>query len=187
VQPATPQAKPRIHWPALLTAFRALMVIPVVYFLVQRTTASSWVAFIAFGVAALTDGLDGIAARKMQLVSKAGQLWDPLADKVLVLVSMIGLVIVGRFPAWAAVVIIVREVAVTWLRLVADRRGRGFPASWPGKFKTGAQLLAVLLTIVPEGNVPGAVELGAVWLAVVLTVWSGAQYFARAPKILDAR
>ncbi|MFN2613344.1 MAG: CDP-diacylglycerol--glycerol-3-phosphate 3-phosphatidyltransferase [Actinomycetota bacterium] len=173
--------KRRIHWPALLTAFRALMVIPVVVLLVEH---QPWIAFVAFAVAALTDGLDGFAARKLSLVSETGQLWDPIADKILVLVSMIGLVVVHRFPAWAAAVIIARELAVTALRLVADRRRRGFPASWAGKFKTGAQLIAVLLSIMPKGAVPHWMVSVSIWIAVALTVWSGLQYLVRARQIL---
>lgn len=180
-------ARPRIHWPAVLTVFRVVMVVPVVLLTLRRTDGASWLAFVAFGIAALSDGLDGIAARRMQLVSAAGQLWDPIADKVLVLVSMLCLVIVGRFPAWAAGIIVARELAVSALRFAADRRGRGFPASPAGKLKTGAQLVAILLTILPPETVPRTVELTAVSIAVVLSVISGAQYLARAPRILRAR
>lgn len=169
---------------------RVVLVIPVAVFTLRRTDASSWVAFFAFGTAALTDGFDGFLARNMGLVSKAGQLWDPIADKILVLVSIWALVVVGRFPPWAAWIIGVREVAVTLLRFAADHRGRGFPASRTGKLKTGAQLLAILFTILPEDTIPHGVELAALWSAVVLSVVSGAEYFARAPAILrrdDAR
>ncbi|HEX9775020.1 MAG TPA: CDP-diacylglycerol--glycerol-3-phosphate 3-phosphatidyltransferase [Actinomycetota bacterium] len=173
-----------IHWPAVLTVVRIVLVVPVVVLTLQRTAASDWLAFVAFGVAALTDGLDGLAARRMGLVSAAGQLWDPIADKILVLASMTALVIVGDFPAWAAVVIVTREIAVTVLRWAADRRGRGFPASPAGKAKTGAQLVAVLLFILPAGTVPQAWETSVLWLAVGLTVVSGAQYLLRAPALL---
>ncbi|MGZ4128644.1 MAG: CDP-diacylglycerol--glycerol-3-phosphate 3-phosphatidyltransferase [Actinomycetota bacterium] len=180
--------RPRIHWPAVLTILRVVLVAPVVILTLRRTHAASWVAFFAFGIAALTDGLDGLAARRMHLVSTAGQLWDPIADKILVGASMVALVIVGRFPAWAAAVILAREVAVTGLRWVADRRKHGFPASRTGKMKTGAQLLAVLLYILPAHTVPGWLEGTALGLAVALTLISGAQYFARAPMLLsDAR
>ena len=177
--------RPRIHWPAVLTILRVVLVVPVVVLTLMRTRASSWVAFFAFGIAALTDGFDGFAARRMQLVSSAGQLWDPIADKILVIASMIALVIVGRFPAWAAGVIIARESAVTVLRWVAERRGRGFPASKTGKMKTGAQLMAVLLYILPVHTVPGWLEGTALGLAVGLTVISGIQYFMRAPTLLS--
>ena len=180
--------RPRIHWPAVLTIARVVLVVPVVVLTLNRTRGASWVAFFAFGVAALTDGFDGFAARRMQLVSTAGQLWDPIADKILVIASMVALVIVGRFPAWAAWIIIARELAVTVLRWVADRRGHGFPASIAGKMKTGAQLLAVLLYILPPHTAPGWLEGTALGLAVGLTIVSGLQYFMRAPSLLtDAR
>ena len=180
--------RPRIHWPAVLTIARVVLVVPVVILTLNRSRGASWVAFVAFGVAALTDGLDGFAARRMQLVSPAGQLWDPIADKILVIASIVALVIVGRFPAWAAWIIIARESAVTVLRWVAERRGRGFPASIAGKLKTGAQLLAVLLYIVPSHTAPGWLEGTALGLAVGLTLISGLQYFMRAPALLtDAR
>ena len=183
---AAPRAheRRRIHWPAVLTIVRVVLVVPVVALTLAETRAASWMAFVAFGVAALTDGLDGFAARRMNLVSAAGQLWDPIADKILVLASMAGLVVVGRFPAWAAAVIVAREVAVTVLRAVAARRGRGFPASLAGKLKTFAQLTAVLLYILPVGTVPGGLEGAVLAAAVALTVVSGAAYLARAPRLL---
>jgi CDP-diacylglycerol--glycerol-3-phosphate 3-phosphatidyltransferase len=105
-----------------------------------------------------------------------------------VIASMVALMIVGRFPAWAAIVIMVRESAVTVLRFFAQRRGRGFPASITGKMKTGAQLTAVLLYILPAHTAPGWLEATALALAVGLTVISGVQYFLRAPSLLkDAR
>lgn len=171
----------------MLTVVRVILVVPVVALTLARTDAASWMAFVAFGVAALTDGLDGFAARRMQLVSRAGQLWDPIADKILVLVSMGALVAVGRFPAWAAGVIVGREIAVSVLRFVADSRGRGFPASVAGKAKTFTQLVAVLMYILPAGTVPGAVSGTALACAVVLSVVSGAQYFLRAPSLLRSR
>jgi len=185
---SAPAARRRIHWPALLTILRVILVVPVVALTLARTKATSWVAFFAFGIAALTDGLDGFAARRMQLVSSAGQLWDPIADKILVVASMIALVIVGRFPSWAAAIIIARESAVTVLRWVAARRRRGFPASIAGKMKTGAQLIAILLYILPTDTAPGWLEGTALWAALALTVISGAQYMVRAPSLLaDAR
>jgi CDP-diacylglycerol---glycerol-3-phosphate 3-phosphatidyltransferase len=184
----TTRRRPRVHWPAVLTIARVVLVVPVVVLTLMRTRASSWVAFFAFGIAALTDGFDGFAARRLQLVSTAGQLWDPIADKILVTASMFALVVVGRFPVWAAWVIVVREMAVTVLRWAAERRGKGFPASITGKMKTGAQLLAILLYILPVHTSPGWLEGTALGLAVGLTVVSGIQYFLRAPSLLsDAR
>lgn len=178
----------RIHWPAVLTVLRIVLAIPVVVLTLRQTDLSSYIAFVAFAVAALTDGLDGFAARKMGLVSTAGQYWDPIADKALLLVSMAGLVVVGRLPVWAALIIVVRESAVSVLRTVAERRGRGFPASKTAKAKTFAQLVAVLLYILPAGALPSVIETSMLWLAVVLTVISGVMYLRLAPRLLsDAR
>lgn len=174
----------RIHWPAVLTGIRVVLVIPVVVFTLKQTDASSWIAWLAFGAAALTDGLDGYVARRMQLVSEVGQLWDPLADKVLVTASMVALVVVGEFPAWAAATIVAREVAVAALRWAASRRGNSFPPSLAGKVKTGAQLFAVLFFILPVGGAMDWIEDVFLWVAVVLTVGSGADYLRRAPRLL---
>lgn len=173
-----------IHWPAVLTLARIVLVIPVVVLTLRETSASAWLAFAAFAVAALTDGLDGFAARKMGLVSDAGKQWDPIADKILVLAAMIALVVVGRFPLVAAIIIVGREIAVTALRWLAGRRGRMFGASKTGKVKTFMQLVAVLLYILPVGTVPGWLEASVLWTAVGLTVISGVQYFIRAPASL---
>ena len=177
----------RIHWPNALTALRIVLVVPVVILTLVDTDASSWVAFLAFGLAALTDGLDGYVARRMQLVSSTGQLLDPIADKMLVTAAMVALVVVDRFPAWAAIVIVAREVAVSALRIVASLRGRGFPASLAGKGKTGAQLVAVLLYILPLGTGWRPLKWSFLALALVLTVGSGLDYLIRAPRLLGTR
>jgi CDP-diacylglycerol--glycerol-3-phosphate 3-phosphatidyltransferase len=177
----------RIHWPAVLTIGRVVLVVPVVVLTLRETPASSWVAFIAFGIAALTDGLDGFAARRLGLVSDAGKTWDPIADKILVLAAMAALVVVERFPLWAAVVIVAREAIVTAMRLLAARRGRAFAASVTGKIKTALQLVAVLLYILPAGTVAHGIELTVLWLAVGFTVVSGAQYLIRAPSLIGSR
>lgn len=177
----------RIHWPNALTVLRILLVVPVVVLTLVDTTATRWMAFFAFGTGALTDGLDGFIARRMELVSDAGQLLDPIADKMLVTAAMVSLVVVGRFPAWAAAVIIVREVAVSVLRFAASKKGRGFPASIAGKAKTGAQLLAVLLYILPLGHAWRTTKTTVLIAALILTVWSGAAYLRRAPQLLGSR
>jgi CDP-diacylglycerol---glycerol-3-phosphate 3-phosphatidyltransferase len=176
-----------IHWPNVLTLLRILLIPPVVILTVRDTSVSSWIAFFAFGIAAMTDGLDGYVARRMQLVSETGQLLDPIADKMLVTAAMVALVVVERFPAWAAVVIVAREIAVSVLRFAASRRGRGFPAILAGKAKTGAQLVAVLLYILPLGTGWGALKHTFLGLALFLTVWSGLDYFRRAPDLLGSR
>jgi len=177
----------RIHWPNALTLLRIALIPPIVILTLADTKASSWLAFFAFGLAALTDGLDGYVARRMDMVSDTGQLLDPIADKMLVIAAMWALAVVGRFPAWAAIIIVAREVAVSVLRFAASRRGRGFPASPAGKAKTGTQLAAVLLYILPLGTGWGPVRATFLSLALVLTVVSGTDYLIRAPRLLGTK
>jgi CDP-diacylglycerol---glycerol-3-phosphate 3-phosphatidyltransferase len=161
---------------------RVLLTIPIVWLTLAQTSFASKAAFVTFAVAAFTDTLDGFAARRMGMVSSAGMLWDPIADKVLVLASMAALVTVGRFPLWAAIILVVRELAITWLRIAMERRGKGFPASKLGKAKTGLELLAVALYILPVGTVASSIELSVLWAAVITAILSGGDYLVRAYK-----
>jgi len=180
--------RPRLrsaHLPNVVTALRGLLVVPVVLLMLRRTDGADWVAFIVFTLAALTDRVDGALARRWEAVSATGQFLDPLVDKLLVTASMAALVYLKRFPAWAAIVILVREMSVTALRIVASRRGRGFPAGRLAKWKTVLQLIAVAAFMVPASadawRVSRASMLG---IAVALTLVTGWAYFRRAPSIL---
>lgn len=153
--------------------------------MLQRTDGADWVAFMVFSLAALTDRLDGALARRWEAVSSTGQFLDPLVDKVLVTASMIALVYLKRFPAWAAIVILLREVGVTVLRVAASRRGRGFPADRLAKWKTTLQLIAVAAFMVPATAFAWRVYRGSMLgAAVALTLLTGLTYFRRAPQIL---
>ncbi len=171
--------------PNAVTVVRGLLVLPVVLLMLKRTDGSDWVAFAGFCVAALTDGLDGALARRWQSVSSAGQFLDPLVDKVLVVAAMAALVYLDRFPAWAAVVIVVREIAVTALRVAASRRGRGFPAARAGKWKTTLQLIAVGAYVVPSQAAWWRAFRGTMLAAaLIMTIVSGYVYLRRAPALL---
>lgn len=173
------------HVPNVVTALRGLLVVPVVILMLQRTDGADWVAFMVFSLAALTDRLDGALARRWEAESSIGQFLDPLVDKVLVTASMAALVYLNRFPAWAAVVILVREVSVTALRVVAARRGRGFPADRLAKWKTTLQLIAVAAYVVPANAFAWRVYRGSVLGgAIALTLLTGWTYFRRAPAML---
>ena len=135
-------------------------------------------AATVFFVAAATDGLDGYLARRYDTATRTGQWLDPLADKLLISAPVITLTALGRFPLWAAVIIVGREIAVSVLRAYLGTHGRAMPASPWGKAKTAAQILAIFLYIVPLGDAEAA-RLVALWLAVVLTIWSGLDYALR--------
>nr|ABP46460.1 CDP-diacylglycerol--glycerol-3-phosphate 3-phosphatidyltransferase [Mycolicibacterium gilvum PYR-GCK] len=138
-------------------------------------------AFTIFLVAVITDRLDGALARSYGMVTEFGTLADPIADKMLIGSALVGLSILGDLPWWVTVVILVREVAVTVLRLVVLRRGV-IPASRGGKIKTLVQAVAIGLFVMP---LSGAWLTGA-WVimaaAGVLTVLTGVDYFVSAVR-----
>jgi CDP-diacylglycerol--glycerol-3-phosphate 3-phosphatidyltransferase len=139
------------------------------------------IAAAVFAVAALTDKLDGYVARTRNQVSTFGTFIDPLADKLLVSCVLIALVSMGRLEAWVAMVIIGREFAVTGLRLVVAS-SEVIAASWLGKLKTTAQMVAILALMLSSGD--HLLTDVLVTIAVVLTIWSAADYFVRARRHL---
>lgn len=138
------------------------------------------IALIIFLIAAATDGIDGYIARKHNLITNLGKFLDPLADKLLVMAALISLVEIERLSAWFAIIIITRELAVTGLRLLAAADGTVIAASKLGKLKTATQILAITLLMV--NNYPFAlfswpVADIVIWLAVIITLISGFDYF----------
>jgi CDP-diacylglycerol---glycerol-3-phosphate 3-phosphatidyltransferase len=173
------------HWfnvPNGITFLRALLV-PVILVLLGRPDESSqWWAFGIFVFAAATDSIDGWVARRWHGVTRWGQLADPIADKLLIVGSLGALALYGRLPWWAVIIIVCREVAVTVLRLVLVKRNDVvMPASWWGKAKTISQVIAVALYLMPI--VPPGLEEWVLYVAVVLTLWSGIDYAFRAGRL----
>jgi CDP-diacylglycerol--glycerol-3-phosphate 3-phosphatidyltransferase len=128
-------------------------------------------------VGGLSDGLDGYLARRHAMTTRTGMWLDPLSDKLLVSAAVISLAIVDRFPVWAAVIIVVREIAVTVLRAVKGTQGESMPASGLGKAKTASQLVAVTLYLLPLGSWADVVKLVTLLMALAFTVASGIDYF----------
>jgi CDP-diacylglycerol---glycerol-3-phosphate 3-phosphatidyltransferase len=164
-----------LNVPNVLTLLRILAVPVIVVALLGETPNGDALAAGVFALAALTDGLDGYIARRRQDVTTFGKLVDPLADKLLIVAALVSLVSLGRLAAWVAMVIIARELAVTGLRAVAVEQGVVISASWLGKLKTVLQVAAVFALIIWNPS-PVAVDV-LVYLAVVVTVISGADYF----------
>lgn len=169
---------PRLNLPTILTLSRIIL-IPVFITVVYRHPV--WGAII-FGIASITDFLDGYFARRSGQVTKFGVILDPLADKFLVISALIVLVDMARLSAWIAIIIIVREFLITGLRVVALSKDIIIPAEMGGKLKTGAQITAILCLILVGSifdNLPldlYDIGIAFVWLAVVLSVISGIQY-----------
>lgn len=156
------------------------------------------VGFFVFGLAALTDFLDGRIARQRGLVTRFGILMDPLADKVLICTALIAFVERGLVPAWMVVLIVSRELAITGLRLLAASQQIVLSAERFGKHKTVSQIVAILSVLLsichtqwgafashwlgaPVWGQPWTYWLAqaTIWLAVFLTLWSGGIYLWR--------
>jgi CDP-diacylglycerol---glycerol-3-phosphate 3-phosphatidyltransferase len=141
-----------------------------------------------FGLASLTDWLDGYLARRRKQVTPLGQVIDPLADKLLTSAALISLVAMDLAPAWMVAVIIGRDFAITGLRSLAYARGVAVPASPLGKIKMVAQVVAILALILahqrPRFEVIGD---AALWVVVVAAIISAADYFRRFNTILGPR
>src|SRR5947199_7646030 len=142
-----------------------------------------------FGLASLTDWLDGYLARRRKQITTFGQVIDPLADKLLTSAALISLVQMNLAPAWMAVVIIGREFAVTTLRSLAYARGIVIPASPLGKIKMAAQVVAILALILAHGGQRELFLIGqaALWVVVVTALVSAADYFRRFNLFPSAR
>jgi len=190
--------------PNILTVFRVLLIPVICYFLVAETFVALWAAFALYGLSALTDMLDGKIARKYNQESSFGAFLDPLADKILVLsvytvfVFIDGLLI----PLWLVAFLYVRDIFITLLRVVSDKKGIKFVTSFVAKAKTTAQMIAIacvmaymvsaritaLVLEIDFINYPVLWEVtGQSWIAfiplaltfiiVAFTLYSGAGYF----------
>ena len=164
-----------MNLPNALTILRLLLV-PVVVMLLALAADGSLVVAALFVLTAATDGLDGHLARARDCVTRFGIIADPIADKLLILSTLVTLVALDRLAAWVAVVVLARELAVSGLRYAAARRGTLIPAGPLGKAKMGAQVSAVAVLIaVPD---PGATAvLALVYTTVLVTIVSGVEYF----------
>lgn len=151
-------------------------------------TYNELIAALVFILAASTDGLDGYIARKRKIVTNLGKFLDPLADKLLISAALISLVEMQRLEAWIAIVIISREFAVTGLRLVAAAEGQVIAASALGKIKTWVQIVAI--TAVMIRNFPFAFfgipfDEVAIWAMVIITIYSGYDYFSKNRNVIQ--
>lgn len=141
-----------------------------------------WVALGIFILASLTDYIDGQIARRCNQVSDFGKFLDPLADKLLTIAAMAMFCQWDRFPAWALMIVLTREFAVSGLRMVAASKGSIIAAGWSGKVKTASTMVGLcVLMAFPENT-------AVIWTVVVMialtTVYSGVEYFVKNWKCL---
>jgi CDP-diacylglycerol--glycerol-3-phosphate 3-phosphatidyltransferase len=180
--------KSQISHPNRLTLYRIAAVPIIVLLMIYDNQVCSFFAALQFSVAAITDYFDGYFARKRGMVTSFGKIMDPVADKLLISLSLIMIVAHGRLPAWIACVIIGREIAVTGLRNIIAEKGEDVSASKLGKYKTGFQIAAIIPLLLHYPLLFGldAQAIGEVmiWGALIFTVWSGVDYFVRFKGLL---
>lgn len=141
-----------------------------------------WLALAVFIVASITDFVDGHIARSRHQVTDFGKFLDPLADKLLTLSAMCMFCQWGTFPAWALMIVLTREFAVSGLRMVAGPKGKVIAAGKSGKFKTASSMVGLcVLMAFPANPIIGWVVVG---LIVLTTVYSGVEYFIQNWKLL---
>ncbi|KPK01023.1 MAG: hypothetical protein AMK71_07090 [Nitrospira bacterium SG8_35_4] len=183
-----------LNLPIILTCSRIIIILPFVLI----TPGNPFLGAVIFGLAAITDYLDGYFARKKKQVTKLGILLDPIADKLLVIAALILLVDIELVPAWIAIVIIAREFIVTGLRIVALTMDLLIPAEMGGKLKVTCQITAIIILLVDKSLVATefissileplidrpspvfdlyAVGIMFLWISMILGVISGIQYF----------
>jgi CDP-diacylglycerol--glycerol-3-phosphate 3-phosphatidyltransferase len=174
--------------PNTLSFFRigCIPLLVVLLFFPHKTT--SFLAALVFALASISDLLDGFVARRHQMVTTFGQFLDPLADKLLVSAALIMLIPLGRVPAWMVLVIIGRELAIMGLRSAAGSEGKVITADHLGKQKMVLQTVAILGLLLHYdyyGVNFHAVGMFFLWLAVIMTLWSGFNYFRNFWHVLE--
>lgn len=174
--------------PNKLTTLRLLCIPLIVFFMSFKGQIFSFLGALFIGTAFVTDMLDGYFARKYGEITVLGKFLDPLADKILVTISMIMLIPLHRINVLIVIVIIARELAITGLRAIAVSEGIVIQASKLGKFKTIFQAVAILaLTLNYEYFSVDFHKVGLVfiWIALILTLWSGWDYFRQFNVLFD--
>ena len=166
-----------------LTLARVVMIPLFLLVLYLHVPGANYWALAIFIVASLTDTLDGYIARHYNQTTDFGKFMDPLADKCLVTAAMLWFVEIGHMPGWALLIVIVREFAVSGLRMVAADKGRVIAAGWSGKVKTASTMVCICLMLL----LPRFVELSAICVAVIVltTIWSGVEYFMKNLDVLS--
>ena len=178
--------------PNILTMLRIVLVPFFVWFLIadapglhSQASGWRWAAVAAFAVAIYTDKLDGDIARSRGLVTDFGKIADPIADKLLTGSALVMLSLLNELPWWITLVILVREWGITALRFFVIRYGV-IPASRGGKLKTVVQTVAIFLYLLPLAAIAPWltwVAFGVMLAAVLITVWTGAEYVVQALKV----
>lgn len=168
---------PVLNVPNALTVAR-LLIVPLFGYLVlgvSQTQSAQWAGATIFLIAAITDLIDGVWARKYGLVTNFGKIADPIADKALIGTALVALSITGEIPWWVTGVILFREVAITIMRFWVINHGV-IPASRGGKVKTVSQIIALVAYLIPVSGWVEVVAQMSLGVALAMTIVTGIDY-----------
>ena len=166
-----------------LTLLRVVMIPAFLLVLYLHVPGANYWALAIFALASITDTLDGYIARHYNQITDFGKFMDPLADKCLVTAAMLWFVEIGQMPGWALLIVIVREFAVSGLRMIAADKGRVIAAGWSGKVKTASTMVCIVLMLLPIGYWVNSI---CVAVIVLTTIYSGVEYFTKNLDVLTA-
>lgn len=173
-----------MSWANRLTLLRVLLIPVFLLFMYLRIPNAYLYAAVVFFIASITDILDGYMARKDKKVTVFGKVFDPIADKLLVLSALVILTENGLLPSIVTIFLVAREILVSGFRIVMAGKGEIISASWLGKTKTVLQDVAVILILLANCGIGFFSFLGALYLtwvamggAIVFTLWSTVDYF----------
>ncbi len=174
-----------MNLPNTITLIRIAMIPLIMLVLLLSIPGKYLIAAIIFVLASATDGIDGHIARSRNLVTTLGKFLDPLADKLLILATLICLLGLDKVGAVAIILILTRELMVTGLRAIAADKGVVIAASYFGKFKTVSQIISITYILLAGQFtvLPGWLGTVLLWIAVVITILSGADYFYKAKEL----
>lgn len=169
-----------MNLPNKLTILRVILIVPFCVVMLTNCCGdySNWIALAIFVIASITDTLDGMIARKNNLVTNFGKFMDPVADKLLVCAALICLMDAGLLPAWVVIVIMAREFIISGFRLVASDNGVVIAANFWGKSKTAVQMVMTILMLANIEKIQIVTTI-VMYIAVVLTVISLIDYLIK--------
>lgn len=176
-----------LNFPTILTLFRIVLVAPVMICIFIDNTPARIVAILCFLVASITDFIDGRLARSTNQVTNLGKFLDPLADKMLVNLTFLALVVLGQVPVWVFGIILMRDFTVDGLRMLAATKNVTIAASKFGKLKTMVQMITItflMLNLIINNGILATINFILLTFVIVLTVFSGADYLIKGRKLI---
>ena len=179
--------KSKLNLPNILTFIRIILVLPLLICLFLDGLAPKIIALVCFVVASITDFIDGRLARKNNQVTKLGAFFDPLADKMLINLTLLALVCQGIIPFFMLAIILVRDFAADGLRMMAAGEGVTLAAAMSGKIKTTVQMITVISILfnrILENDILTNINTVLLYIVLALTIYSGLEYIIKGWKLI---